>query len=104
MTPRAKWPSGVAKTLALPEQTLAANLIASAKKFAQRTAIIFHGAHYDYQTLLDRVEKLSGYLQHSQGLKPGDPVLLFMQNSPQFVISYYAILHAGGVVGFCRKF
>jgi len=98
VTPRAKWPSGVAKTLALPEQTLAANLIASAQKFAQRTAIIFHGAHYDYQTLLDRVEKLSGYLQHSQGLKPGDRVLLFMQNSPQFVISYYAILHAGGVV------
>ena len=57
MTPRAKWPSGVAKTLALPEQTLAANLIASAQKFAQRTAIIFHGAHYDYQTLLDQVEK-----------------------------------------------
>ena len=98
MTPRAKWPSGVEKTLALPEQPLAANLIASARRFAQRTAIIFHGAHYDYQTLLDRVEKLSGYFQHGQGLKPGDRVLLFMQNSPQFIISYYAILHAGGVV------
>ena len=98
MTPRAKWPSGVAKKLALPEQTLPANLIATARRFAERTAIVFHGQQYDYRAVLSMVETLSGYFQHTQGLKPGDRVLLFMQNSPQFLISYYAILHAGGVV------
>ena len=32
------------------------------------------------------------------GVKQGDRVLLFMQNSPQFVIAYYAILRADAVV------
>ena len=31
-------------------------------------------------------------------MKRGDRVLLYMQNSPQFVIAYYAILRADAVV------
>ena len=41
---------------------------------------------------------LAGYLQQDLGVEKGDRVILYMQNSLQFVISYYAILHADAVV------
>jgi fatty-acyl-CoA synthase len=47
--------------------------------------------------LLDEVEALAGGLQHN-GVGKGDPVLLYMQNSLQYAIGYYAILRADVVV------
>ena len=38
------------------------------------------------------------WLQHKCGVAKGDRVLLDMQNCPQFVIAYYAILRADAVV------
>ena len=46
----------------------------------------------------DQVEALAGYLQQVCGVQPGDRVLLYMQNSPQFMLAYYAILRANAVV------
>ena len=60
--------------------------------------MIFYGAEFTYAELLHDIERLSGYLQSTLMLKTGEPVLLYLQNSPQFIISYYGILHAGGVV------
>jgi acyl-CoA synthetase (AMP-forming)/AMP-acid ligase II len=33
----------------------------------------------------------------ARGVRKGDRVAIFMPNSPQFVIAFYAILKAGGV-------
>jgi fatty-acyl-CoA synthase len=41
---------------------------------------------------------LAGYLQQRCGIGRGDRVLLYAQNSPQFIIGYYAILRADAVV------
>ena len=41
---------------------------------------------------------LAGFLQQRCGVRRGDRVLLYAQNSPQFIIGYYAILRADGVV------
>ena len=49
-------------------------------------------------TWLTEVERLAGFLQRRLGVARGDRVLLCMQNSPQFVIAYYAILRADAVV------
>ena len=38
------------------------------------------------------------FCNKSWGVAKGDRVALYMQNSPQFVIAFYAILRAGGVV------
>src|SRR5690606_30526724 len=46
----------------------------------------------------DEAERLAGYLQQDCGVAKGDRVLLYTQNSPQFVIGYYAILRANAVV------
>lgn len=92
------WPPGVPQTLDLPEQTLPQNLANSATRHPDQAAIIYYGRSLTYAQLHEQVEALAGYLQHHAGVVQGDRVLLYMQNSPQFVISYYAILRADAVV------
>ena len=93
----AVWPKELPKTLTLPKTSVFTNLEISALRYPDQTAIIFYDAFITYRRLLAEVEAMAGYLQ-AQGVKKGDRVLLYMQNSPQYVISYYAILRADAVV------
>jgi fatty-acyl-CoA synthase len=94
----AHWPPGQPKTFELPRETVYANLAASAAKFPQRAAIDYYCGRVSYERLKREVDALAGFLQQRLGVKRGDRVLLYAQNSPQFVISYYAILRADAVV------
>jgi fatty-acyl-CoA synthase len=94
----AVWPEGVAKSLDAPDRTLFANLAATAARFPDRKALIFYGREWTYAALLDDVEKLAGWMQAKAGITRGDRVLLCVQNSPHFVIGYFAILRADAVV------
>ena len=91
------WPKDLPKTMTLPKTSLYTNLEVSALRYPDHTAIIFYDAPMTYARLKDEVDTMAGYLQ-AQGVKKGDRVLLYMQNSPQYVISYYAILRADAVV------
>lgn len=91
------WPKDLPKTMTLPKTSLFTNLEISALRYPDHNAIIFYDAPITYSRLLAEVESMAGYLQ-SKGVKKGDRVLLYMQNSPQYVISYYAILRADAVV------
>ncbi|NMY98433.1 long-chain-fatty-acid--CoA ligase [Pseudomonas proteolytica] len=91
------WPEGAPHHLTLPDTSLFCNLEISARRYPQKTAIIYYDTLITYAQLLDEVERLAGYFQ-SQGVKRGDRVLLFMQNSPQFIITYYAALRADAMV------
>lgn len=93
----AVWPSGLPKQLRLPETSLFTNLEISARRYPDKPAIIYYDTQVTYAELLREVEALAGYLQ-SQGVGKGEPVLLYMQNSPQFIIAYYAILRADAMV------
>jgi len=55
------------------------------------------GKNISYRELQNQAERLAGYLQQA-GVKDGDRVLLYMQNSPQYIIGYFAILRANAVV------
>lgn len=92
------WPKRWPRTLALPETTLTHNLEVSATRYPDRTAIVYYGTEMPYRRLRKEVEGLAGYLQEDLGVAKGDRVILYMQNSPQFVISFYAILHADATV------
>ena len=92
------WPSRVSKTLTVPNTTLYDNLAISAKKYPNKIALYYYGASYTYQQLLEEVELLAGYLEQEMNVEKGEHVLLFMQNAPQFLISYYAILRVRAVV------
>jgi fatty-acyl-CoA synthase len=92
------WPVRVPYTLTVPETTLYDNLEISARRYPEKTAIYYYGAEITYRQLLREVDALAGFLEKKLSVTRGEKVLLFVQNSPQFVIGYYAILRAGGVV------
>ena len=92
------WPPGQPRTLELPKVSVYANLSASAAKHPQRAAIDYYGTRLSYAELKRQVDALAGWLQRRYGVAHGDRVLLYAQNSPQFVIAYYAILRADAVV------
>lgn len=92
------WPNRVSTTIAVPETTLYENLEITAKKYPNKEAVYYYGANYTYKELLAEVNALAGYLEQRLGVKEGDKILLYMQNAPQFVISYYAILRVRGIV------
>ena len=94
----AHWPPGQPKTLELPRETVYANLAATVAKSPQRAAIDYYGSRITYAELKRQVDVLAGFLQQRFGVARGDRVLLYAQNSPQFVIAYYAILRADAVV------
>jgi len=94
----AHWPPGQPKTLELPKASVYANLVASADRHPQRAAIDYYGSSLSYADLKRQVDALAGYLQQRLGVRRGDRVLLYAQNSPQFIIAYYAILRVDAVV------
>lgn len=91
------WPK-ISKSLKVPATSLYDNLKVSAERYPDQTAIIYYGNKISYQQLDHEVTALAGFLQQKLGVEAGEKVLLFMQNSPQFVMGYYAILRANAVV------
>ena len=94
----AHWPPGVPRTLEVPRVSVYANLAARAAERPQHCAINFYGSEISYGELKREADALAGYLQQRCGVKKGDRVLLYLQNSPQYVIAFYAIVRADAVV------
>lgn len=92
------WPKRISKTLTVPESTLFENLLVSAKRFPNKPMFHYYGGTYTYSEVLRHVESLAGYLEKELQVQKGEKVLLFMQNSPQYIISYMAILRVRAVV------
>jgi long-chain acyl-CoA synthetase len=66
----------------------------AAAKHAQRTALIFLGDRITYRRLHDLVQRFAGGLA-SLGIGKGDRVVLYLNNTPQFVIAFLAIQRLG---------
>lgn len=81
-----------------PSRPLQENLRFHALRDPERTAIIYYGKTVTYGELWRDAERLAATLAGRLGVRPGDRVALDMQNCPQFIAAYYAILVAGGVV------
>jgi fatty-acyl-CoA synthase len=92
------WPRRVPHDIPSLETTLWENLEITARRLPDKTALVFFGRQISYTELKAQVDRLAGWLQHDAGLAHGDRVVLMLQNSPQFVIGFYAIMRAGGVV------
>ncbi len=72
-------------------------LAESAQSYAERTAIVDGSTRLTYAELDVAVTRTANLLR-SRGLNAGDRVALDALNGVEFVIAYYAILRAGGVV------
>ena len=91
------WPRRVPHSLTLPETNVYYNLEVSATRYPEKTAMVYYGSEISYRRLVEEVNRFAGYLTQL-GIGRGDRILLYMQNSPQFVIAYYAILRANAAV------
>ena len=62
-----------------------------------QTALIFKEQKMTYGQLRESIERRANFLQ-AKGLQKGDRVGLLSKNCVDFVISYFAVIRAGGVV------
>lgn len=92
------WPERLPKKMTIPETTLYDNLKISVKKYPENIAFHFYGATYTYREVFEEVELLAGYLENELNVKKEEKILLYMQNSPQFIIASMAILRLRAVV------
>ncbi|MFZ2299248.1 MAG: long-chain fatty acid--CoA ligase [Aquabacterium sp.] len=94
----AHWPRNLPRHLTIPATNLYRNVEFSAIRYPDKPALVFYDGITTYREFDDQIQRLAGYLQQDCGVARGDRVLLYMQNSPQFIIAYYAILRADAVV------
>ncbi len=92
------WPKRISKSLTIPETSIVDNLEVSAKRYPNKAAVYFYGNVLTYKDLLEEVKKKASFLEKEFNVSRGDRVLLYMQNCPQFIISYYAILSINAIV------
>jgi len=62
-----------------------------------KRVILYEGFVYSYREIYQLVQNFSTNLIRL-GLKKGDRVAIMLPNIPQFIIAYFAILKAGGIV------
>ncbi len=68
-----------------------------AAKYADRPALIFYGKKISYRELKELVDRLATALT-DLGVRKGNTVAIFLLNSPQYVIAYFAALRLGAKV------
>src|SRR5208337_4433354 len=76
---------------------LAVILTETARSSPDKPVVVFAQGQLTYRELDAASDRLAASLA-AAGTKPGDPVALQLPNIPQFLISYFGILKAGGVV------
>lgn len=88
---------GVPQSIDYPKEPLFYFLEEAARKYPDHPCTIFKGAKITYKEMNAISDRVAGALA-SLGVKKGDRVGIFMPNTPQFVMAYFGILKAGGVV------
>jgi fatty-acyl-CoA synthase len=93
----AHWPRNLPHRMTIPETGLFYNVEVSAQRFPDKPYLIFYDTPITFARFKREAEQLAAWFQY-QGVRKGDRVVLLMQNSPQFIIAYYAILRVDAVV------
>jgi fatty-acyl-CoA synthase len=94
----AHWPAGVPRHLEIPQTSLWGNVEAAAARHPDKPFILYYDTPISFGEFRAEAERFAGYLQADCGVRAGDRVLLYLQNSPQWILAYYAILRADAVV------
>lgn len=66
------------------------------RDFSERPSLVYLGKKYTYSQLHERVQGLAANL-YRLGLKKGDKAILYLPNSPQWVMAWLALLRIGAV-------
>lgn len=93
----AHYDEGVPHEIHAADQPLHEFLHKAASRFPEQTAMIFRGSRINYRELEQMSNAIANGLAAS-GFKKGDRAVIYMPNIPQFVMTYYGIMKAGGIV------
>ncbi|HEY5603054.1 MAG TPA: class I adenylate-forming enzyme family protein [Gammaproteobacteria bacterium] len=85
-----------AKLAARPQRLLRDGMIAAVARHPDKVALVIEGKSYTYAELLDAASRLAQALIQ-RGVKKGDRVAIYMDNTWPCVVSIYATLLAGAV-------
>jgi fatty-acyl-CoA synthase len=94
---RTTGPKGLPERVTCPATDLFFNVEVAARRFPDKPYLLYYDTPVTFRRFKDEVERIAGWLEQ-RGVRVGDRVLLYMQNCPQFVIGYYAIIRANAVV------
>ncbi len=93
----AQYDKGVPQHIDYPSVPLFYFLEDSARKYPDTPCTIFKGAKISYREMNELTDRLAAGLA-DLGIKKGDRVGVFIPNTPQFVLAYFALLKLGAVV------
>jgi len=94
---RKHYDPGVPHTLDYPSHPIFYYLEQAAKNRPQAACTIFHGARITYREMDALTDRLAAGLA-DLGVKKGDRIGIFMPNTPQFAVAYFAALKLGAIV------
>jgi long-chain acyl-CoA synthetase len=86
--------------ITVPSEPLIFPLRRAAKEYPEKVAVIEPekgGKEYSYHWLEENSSALAASLA-DMGVEPQDRIALWMKNSMEYILSFYGILKAGGVV------
>jgi long-chain acyl-CoA synthetase len=89
--------AGVPATVEVPLQSVPQAFDAATERAPERAAVVFYGRSISYRELRDATDRLACALA-ALGIKKGDRIALYLLNSPQFIIAYFAALKCGATV------
>jgi long-chain acyl-CoA synthetase len=93
----AHYPKGVPPTVEVPLKSVAQAFDEATARAPERPAVVFYGRSISYRELREATDRLACALAEL-GVKKGDRVALYLLNSPQFIIAYFAALKCGATV------
>jgi long-chain acyl-CoA synthetase len=91
------YPKGVPAEVNPPAISVPELFEQAAAKYGTKTALIFYGKKVSYAELKVEIDRLATALA-DLGIKKGDTVALYLLNSPQYVISFFAALKLGAKI------
>ncbi|MGC8619402.1 MAG: long-chain-fatty-acid--CoA ligase [Thermoplasmata archaeon] len=91
------WPQNLPYELVYPSISIDKIFEKSAEFYPDKAFMIFYDKIVTYSEAWNSIMGIAGTLQ-KLGIKKGDRIGIYMQNSPNFVISYFGIIKAGGIV------
>ncbi|MBV8030911.1 MAG: AMP-binding protein, partial [Betaproteobacteria bacterium] len=93
----APYPPGVPASVQIPRKSLPQAFDEATERDPRRPAVIFYGRRITYGELREAADRLANALA-ALGVRKGDRVALYLLNSPQFIIAYFAALKCGATV------
>src|SRR5687768_3504964 len=93
----AHYQQGVPHSVEVPLKSVPQAFDEATERDPRRTAVVFYGRSIAFGELREASDRLACALA-DLGVKKGDRVALYLLNSPQFIIAYFAALKCGATV------